>query len=579
MNGWSLDDVRRVRDALIAADYTVDGVAARLGGAAMAALHRHETVPADRASGAPDGSEGDGHGPGSGHGDGGDALGTLIRLFLLQRSVSRRVVAAALPIDLAARSGLIEVGDTDVRAAVDLRPYGEAEDSAGDSAEEEDAVALPHRTRTATGVSAPRRTAGGRWWVVSDLGTGLDGVHEPLPAEHVLGIGGASTTLAQLTPRTPVGRTLDVGTGCGVQALHASRHSREVVATDISTRALELAALTAALSGVELDLRLGNLLEPAGQSGDREGSSASASPYDLIVTNPPFVIGAPDGTSRHTYRDAGLPLDDVCAHLVSHAPAHLSIGGTLVMLANWVHRDGQPWDERVASWLPQDGVDALVVQREVLDPAEDVATWLRDAGERGTETYRARYDAWLAGLERERVDAIGFGFVVLRRSEDANAVTMLDWPHAVAVPLGPDVDAWLHRQRWLADHASDDALAASTLTLAADVLQEQIGRPGEEDPEHVVLRQQVGLRRAFAVDSATAALVGACDGSLPVGALVAAVEQVLGQETTGTAISRPGRLGQVRLMVEAGLLAPSHLTAPGILGADQRGSTAISLTP
>ena len=67
------------------------------------------------------------------------------------------------------------------------------------------------------------------WWVVSDLGTGLDGRHRPLDPEHVLGVGGASTTLAQATVRRAVERTLDIGTGCGVQALHASRHSREVV--------------------------------------------------------------------------------------------------------------------------------------------------------------------------------------------------------------------------------------------------------------------------------------------------------------------------------------------------------------
>jgi methylase of polypeptide subunit release factors len=46
-----------------------------------------------------------------------------------------------------------------------------------------------------------------------------------------------------------------------VQALHASRHSRAVVATDVSGRALELAGLTAALSGVRLDLRRGDLLQ------------------------------------------------------------------------------------------------------------------------------------------------------------------------------------------------------------------------------------------------------------------------------------------------------------------------------
>jgi hypothetical protein len=220
------------------------------------------------------------------------------------------------------------------------------------------------------------------------------------------------------------------------------------------------------------------------------------------------------------------------------------------MLANWVLRDGEPWHERVTGWLPEHGLDALAVQREVLDPAEYVATWLRDAGERGDERYVERYDGWLAALERDRVEGVGFGFLVVRRTDADRRLSTLDWPHPVEQPLGPHLAGWLDRQRWLAAHEADDALAAATLTLAADVVQEQIGTPGAEDPQHVVLRQQVGLRRAFASDTATAALVGACDGTLPVGTLVAAVRQVLGDEG-------PDLLGQVRLMVEAGVLTPS----------------------
>ena len=96
------------------------------------------------------------------------------------------------------------------------------------------------------------------------------------------------------------------------------------------------------------------------------------------------------------------------------------------------------------------------------------------------------------------------------------------------------------------------------MRLAPDVVQEQLGQPGADDPEHVVLRQQVGLRRAFASDTATAALVGACDGTLPVGTLIAAVQQVL--DEGGDDGAGPGSqelLSQVRLMVEAGVLAPS----------------------
>ena len=111
-----------------------------------------------------------------------------------------------------------------------------------------------------------------------------------------------------------------------------------------------------------------------------------------------------------------------------------------------------------------------------------VATWLADAGERGNPSYVDRYDAWLDGLEREQVSAVGFGFVVLRRTDAERRVTTLDWPHPVEQPLGPHLATWLDRQRWLADHDSDASLAAATVRLAPDVVQEQLGLPGRRGP-------------------------------------------------------------------------------------------------
>jgi methylase of polypeptide subunit release factors len=497
----------RLRDAFLTAGYTVDGVADLRGTEAQAALGRHETVPARRATA------------------GGGPLATLVRLFLLQQEVAQADVAAVLPLDVAVSLGVVGADGDDVRARVDVRPHSP------------ELARAEHRGTPPTGEDG---AGDERWWVVSDLGTGLDGVHRPLDGEHVLGVGGASTTLAQLTPRGPVDRALDVGTGCGVQALHASRHSGTVVGTDVSRRALQLAGLTAALSAVEVDLREGDLLEPvAGES------------FDLVVSNPPFVVGAPEA---RTYRDSGLPLDTVGARLAGHAPGLLTAGGTLVMLANWVHRSDESWQDRVTGWLPPHGVDALVVQRELLDPAAYVATWLADAGERGSPSYVERYDAWLTALERDRVAAVGFGFVVLRRTDAERRVTTLDWPHPVEQPLGPHLATWLDRQRWLAAHESDESLAAATVRLSPDVVQEQLGRPGAEDPEHVVLRQQTGLRRAFATDTGTAALVGACDGTLGVGRLVDAVREVLGDDASG---GTPHLVEQVRVMVEAGVLTPS----------------------
>lgn len=492
--------VGRVRDAFLAAGYTVDGVAERLGPLAQRALGRGETVPARRSTA------------------GGGRLDTLIRLFLLQMAVPAAALAAAVPAGAARELGLVEESGGEARALLDVRLYAEAADEAG------------------IGAQPPA------WWLVSDLGTGLDGDTVPLPAEHVLGAGGASTTLAQSTVRRAVDRALDVGTGSGVQALHASRHAREVVATDVSSRALALARLTAALSGVRLDLRRGDLLRPV------QGEA-----FDLVVSNPPFVVGAPSAADRHTYRDSGHRLDGVSAALAGEAPGLLRPEGTFHMLANWVHRDGEDWRDRVGGWLPGHGLDALVVQREVLDPAEYVATWLRDAGRRPAAEHRRAYDAWLGNLLAAGVDGVGFGLVSVRRTDDAARVTLLDWPHPVEQPLGPHLAAWFDRQRWLAARPDDRDLAEAVLVLAADVVQEQVGAPGAEHPEHLVLRQQTGLRRAVEADTAAAALAGACDGTLPVGTLVGAVLDLLG-DADGT--GREDLLREVRRLVEVGVLRP-----------------------
>jgi len=68
------------------------------------------------------------------------------------------------------------------------------------------------------------------------------------------------------------------------------------------------------------------------------------------------------------------------------------------------------------------------------------------------------------------------------------------------------------------------------LRLADGVVQEQIGRPGAEDPERIVLRQSGGLRRATAVGTTEAALAGVCDGTLPLDPLLGAIAQLTGND-------------------------------------------------
>lgn len=506
--------VAALRADLEAADLTVVAVEDLLGPVAAAALHREQPVAALRAT-APDHA---GTGP----------LPTLVRHLLLGAAVERGALDRALPrlgTAGAERLGLVAAAgrgaDDAVRPLIDLRPYA-ARDAAG-----------------AVG-----------WWLASDLGETATGA--ALPADHVLGVGGASTTLAQVTIRTPVGRTLDLGTGCGIQALHAARHSAAVVATDVSARALAFAAFNAALAGVELDLRLGSMLEPV------LGGDAAA--FDLVVSNPPFVITprGDDQALRYEYRDGGRAGDDLVRDLVRDVGAVLAPGGVAQLLGNWEHRDGADWRDRVGDWVDASGLDAWVVQREVLDPAQYVETWLRDGGttrDRDPAGWAAAYAAWLADFERRGVDAVGLGMVVLRRPVAGHPTLrrLEEQPGPARQPLGDHLAAALAAHDWLAAH-DDDALLAARLVVAPDVTEERHLRPGATDPTVVLLRQGDGFGRVVRAGTALAGLVGACDGELTVGQILGALAALL---EAPVAELRTGLLPAVRDLVRDGLLRPA----------------------
>uniref|UniRef100_UPI00403E7127 DUF7782 domain-containing protein n=1 Tax=Streptomyces phytophilus TaxID=722715 RepID=UPI00403E7127 len=272
--------------------------------------------------------------------------------------------------------------------------------------------------------------------------------------------------------------------------------------------------------------------------------------YDLIVSNPPFVISP---GARLTYRDGGMAGDELCRTLVRGAADHLAEGGYCQLLANWQHVEDEDWRDRVAAWVPP-GCDAWIVQREVQDVTQYAELWLRDAGDHADPAaYAARYDDWLDAFAAARTRAVGFGWITLRRTDAADpAVTVEDWPHAVEQPLGEAVVEHFARQDFLR-RTDDAALLATTFRLADDVVQEQVGRPGEEDPEHVVLRRQRGMRRATRADTVAAGFAGACDGTLPAGVILDAIAQVLGEDP---GVLRERTPGVIRLLVEQGFLAP-----------------------
>lgn len=451
-------------------------------------------------------------------------LGEPVGADALETALPRTGVAGALAIGLVVPTQSAS-GEQRYAPAVDLRPH-EAEDAHGSV----------------------------RWWVASDLGELVTG--QALAPDHVLGIGRAGLTLAALTPRKPVETALDLGVGCGIQTLYLLRHVRQVVATDISTRALEFTAFNVALAGVDsarVQLRQGNLLEPV--AGQR---------FDLIVSNPPFVITPPSvrqaGLPLMEYRDAGGP---ILPALVRGLEDHLNPDGVAVMLGNWEHREGTSWRTSVNQWIGK-SLDAWIIQREVQDPVEYAAMWLRDGGltpERSGVAFENALAAWQEDFDSRQVSGVGMGYLVFHAPGsvgDASGPggTALEGQAAPEEPAsdtaapGAVVEPWRvleevptsgqgalgeHVAQVIAAHEAlrglDDAQVAALKLRTASGLSKEEALTPTPVPTAPVIRQAEGFGRVIAVGMPEVALLSASDeGLLTVAQIAAAVASLTSED-------------------------------------------------
>lgn len=527
-----------LRADLAQSGWGVESVEALLGPVAAAALQRELRAPALRvvrralvagagaastssAANAPQGSDVAGY-----------KVAVLTALFMLGEPVGADALETALPrtgVAGALAIGLVvptqsASGEQRYAPAVDLRPH-EAEDAHGSV----------------------------RWWVASDLGELVTG--QALAPDHVLGIGRAGLTLAALTPRKPVETALDLGVGCGIQTLYLLRHVRQVVATDISTRALEFTAFNVALAGVDsarVQLRQGNLLEPV--AGQR---------FDLIVSNPPFVITPPSvrqaGLPLMEYRDAGGP---ILPALVRGLEDHLNPDGVAVMLGNWEHREGTSWRTSVNQWIGK-SLDAWIIQREVQDPVEYAAMWLRDGGltpERSGVAFENALAAWQEDFDSRQVSGVGMGYLVFHAPSVAatsgpggtalERQTAPEEPANDAAAPGAVVEPWRvleevptsgqgalgeHVAQVIAAHEAlrglDDAQVAALKLRTASGLSKEEALTPTPVPTAPVIRQAEGFGRVIAVGMPEVALLSASDeGLLTVAQIAAAVASLTSED-------------------------------------------------
>jgi hypothetical protein len=250
---------------------------------------------------------------------------------------------------------------------------------------------------------------------------------------------------------------------------------------------------------VEVEPRTGDLLEPL--AGER---------FDLVVSNPPFVVSP---GARYVYRDAGLDGDDVCRRWSQELPAVLAPGAQAVLLANWLHVEGEDGDERVRSWFGAPVATAGWCSASW--PPRGLRDRLAARHRRGITLRRAvhrvgrlvRRAAGRGGGLRDRRPArgrAGPGGARRRRAADRRHLG-----GAGRCPLR-------------AMDLLESSLLNARLRLRDDVRLHQVGRPGPEgwEAESSVLQQSSGLRWSGGVDAYGAQLLAGCDGTRRLGELV-----------------------------------------------------------
>jgi Methyltransferase small domain len=439
---------------------------------------------------------------------GDDPFSALARLFVVGvpiRTAAAVEAVAPLTVEALERLGLVRVDGDEVQPLVRLVPHGD-------------------------------------YYLCSDLHYGGEA---DAPSDYVPGIQAPSVTLAKLAVRRPTETALDLGTGCGIQALLAAKHCEQVVATDVNPRALGFAAFNARLNGVEnVEFRRGGGLEPV--EGER---------FDLVVSNPPYVI-SPDAS--FAYRDSGMSADELCRGIVQELPRFLADGGFAHVLVSWAH-EADRWAEPLRRWVAESGCDASLLHFGSQDPLRHCAQWLAPLGETDPAEHARALDRWLGYLRESGIEAIGYGAVVLRRRDGSDT-----WIREDDVDLerlesaGEETLRLFAAEDFLHGLVDDRDLLGRSFRLAEGRRLEQTiaWEEARATVESQTLRFDDGFGFRVGIDRYTAGLLPHFDGRAPLEEVLrrAAAQIELAPDDRERFV--PAALPVVRRLIALGFLVP-----------------------
>jgi len=186
---------------------------------------------------------------------------------------------------------------------------------------------------------------------------------------------------------------LEIGAGSGALSLVAAGTAGDVVAVDVSPRALAFSRFNARLNGREVGFREGSLFGPV---ADRR--------FDRIVTNPPFEP-VPPGAEWFRHSAGGEDGLDLVRRILDGVGGHLAPDGGFAMVT---------W-----TTAGEHGLDLVPLLRAAL-PGHAIRIDLLSEDPLSIPARRFRgvpgYGAWRARLADRGIDRVCFVFVIAEPS-------------------------------------------------------------------------------------------------------------------------------------------------------------------
>jgi hypothetical protein len=334
---------------------------------------------------------------------------------------------------------------------------------------------------------------------------------------------------------------LDLGTGSGALAMMIAPRVTTVYATDSNARALTFTRFNLRLNGIEnVQCLQGDLFDPV---VDQQ--------FELILCNPPFVISP---TKRFSFRDSGERGDFFCRRLIAAAAERLVPGGFFQCTGNIAHVASRSWKADLEEWFASLGCDVLVFVERMEAAADYAMNWIISTESKDPRQVAERYEVWTDYFQRERIEAVSYIYVTMRRGDSDNTwIEIDDPPCRVAGPCGDEVLKFFQTRDAYGRPSDAAALLNQRVRVAPGIrlTQDYVAADKGLELREIRVNKTGGLQYTLAVHRNVAAMLAACDGTQTAGELLAEMASALDLSLDQAA---PVVLSAIRSLIERSVL-------------------------